>query len=176
MNQLFLFCGLVMLSATATPNSLDNQNASQAILLESAGAGQPGKADCVVCGEVEELDLKTVVFIEEEEDPFELGFDTADYLPEGFDPHKMYVDLKDIPFIEDQDEDELGFDSTERLPAGFDPYAAPADFTSVSYIETEDDFYPDLDTAAWLPEGFDPYVTAGENAVTGATVSGKLSR
>ncbi|MET1259086.1 hypothetical protein ABV409_07080 [Flagellimonas sp. DF-77] len=63
-------------------------------------------------------DLTAVVFTEE---TLELDFDTADFLPEGFDPYANEVPLESIQFIE-EDEVELGFDTAKYLPEGFDPY------------------------------------------------------
>ena len=42
--------------------------------------------------EVEEFDLNSIEFIEEEE-VIELGFDTAEYLPAGFDAYAFYFDV-----------------------------------------------------------------------------------
>jgi len=47
-----------------------------------------------------ELDINTIKYIEEEE-VIDLGFDTADYLPEGFNPYEVYFDLNSVQFIED---------------------------------------------------------------------------
>jgi len=43
-----------------------------------------------------EFDINSIVYIEDEV-KIDLGFDTADYLPENFDPYKSYFDLnKDL--------------------------------------------------------------------------------
>ncbi len=102
-----------------------------------------------------ELDLNEIVFIEEEE-VVDLGFDTRDYLPEGFDANEAYVDLKNIAFIE-EDKIELGFDTAMYLPEGFDAYAAPEGIAGINYMEEEEVIDLGFDTAAYLPEGFDPY-------------------
>jgi hypothetical protein len=112
---------------------------------------------CVTCRESGEINLDDIQYIEDEA-LFDLGFDTADYLPEGFDPYKVYVDLDAIGFIEEEEEDALGFETSAWLPEGFDPYAAPADIASISYLETEEVMSPEVDTKPWLPLGFDPYV------------------
>ncbi|WP_420400800.1 hypothetical protein [Flagellimonas sp.] len=70
---------------------------------------------------VEHFDVNTVEFIEEEIE-LGLGFDTAKYLPENFDPYSGDFSLKAINYIDDCDEIELGFDTSEYLPVGFDPY------------------------------------------------------
>ena len=71
---------------------------------------------------VEELDMSTVMFIGQEEQ-IELGFDTSEYLPEGFNPYDCKIDnIHSINFIEEGENIELGFDTTEYLPAGFNPY------------------------------------------------------
>lgn len=69
---------------------------------------------------VEEFDLKKVVFIEDKKE-IELGFDTTEYLPEGFNAYEGKTSLEAINFIENDDID-LGFDTGDYLPKGFDPY------------------------------------------------------
>ena len=68
-----------------------------------------------------DFDISTVEFIEEEQE-WELGFDTAQYLPENFDPYSGIISVKAINFIEDCEEVELGFETGGYLPLGFDPY------------------------------------------------------
>ena len=46
------------------------------------------------------LSLKEIEFIEEED--MELGFDTEDYLPENFNPKKVYFDLNSISYVEEE--------------------------------------------------------------------------
>ena len=69
----------------------------------------------------EDFDISSVEFIEEEQD-WELGFDTAQYLPENFNPYSGSISVKAINFIEVCDEVELGFETGGYLPLGFDPY------------------------------------------------------
>ncbi|MEX0314025.1 MAG: hypothetical protein AB3N18_07595 [Allomuricauda sp.] len=69
----------------------------------------------------EEFDINKVVFVEEEQD-WELGFDTAPYLPENFDPYSGEFSLKAINYMDECDHIELGFDTSGYLPEGFDPY------------------------------------------------------
>ncbi|TXN38374.1 hypothetical protein FVB32_08785 [Flagellimonas hymeniacidonis] len=69
----------------------------------------------------EEFDINKVIFIEDDQD-WELGFDTAKYLPENFDPYSGAFSLKAINYIDDCDEIDLGFETAGYLPAGFDPY------------------------------------------------------
>ncbi|QCW98872.1 hypothetical protein FGM00_01575 [Aggregatimonas sangjinii] len=102
-----------------------------------------------------ELDLSTIVYIEEEE-VIDLGFDTADYLPEDFDPYKVYFDLNSVTVI--AAEIEIDFDSKENLPANFDAYAYPTDCESFNYIDANDTLVLDFDSTNHLPEGFDPYI------------------
>lgn len=70
---------------------------------------------------VEDFDLNSLVYIEEDQD-WELGFDTAKYLPENFDPYSGAFSLKAINYIDLCDDVELNFDTTGYLPQGFDPY------------------------------------------------------
>ena len=71
---------------------------------------------------VEQFDVNTLVFVEEDNDDLGLGFDTTKYLPENFDPYSGSFSLKAINYMEENDEIELGFDTSGYLPTGFDPY------------------------------------------------------
>ena len=102
-----------------------------------------------------ELDINTIVYIEEEE-VIDLGFDTADYLPEDFDPYKVYFDLHSVTVVEA--EIEIDFNSKTNLPADFDAYAYPTDSTSFNYIDADDTIILDFDSTTDLPEGFNPYI------------------
>jgi hypothetical protein len=159
MKSIFILCGLMMLSTTATPNKQGNPDQSPKYLEPETAATTSLliQNNCVTCGGSADINLDDIQFIEDEAQ-FDLGFDTSDYLPEGFDPYEVYVDLDAISYIEEEDEDALGFETSAWLPEGFDPYAAPADIASISYLETEEVMSPEVDTKNWLPEGFDPYV------------------
>lgn len=101
------------------------------------------------------FDVNSVEYIEEDT-VIDLGFDTADYLPEGFDPYRMYVDFNAITYIEDE-EIELS-DLSEYLPANFDAYAYPKDIMYINYIDENDDLKLDFETKKHLPEGFNAYI------------------
>ncbi len=101
-----------------------------------------------------DLDIASIAYAEEEE--IELGFDTAAYLPENFDPAREYVNLNTIAYLEDTEEESVGINTEAYLPASFDPYAAPANFMDISYME-EEEIRLGFDTNALLPEGFDAY-------------------
>ncbi len=104
---------------------------------------------------IDDLDLNSVVFIEEDAE-VDLGFNTADYLPENFDPYRFYVDLRSIPFIEEEVPFEK--DLSRHLPRNFDPYGHPSNFMAVSYIDPTDNEQLDFDSKKHLPEGFHPYI------------------
>jgi len=104
--------------------------------------------------DVEVFDINSIEYIEEEIE-IDLGFDVADYLPEGFDPYKMYVDLNAIEFIE---EDIKIDDLSKHLPSGFDAYAYPQDVKSINYIDENDAFELNFNPKKHLPEGFNPYI------------------
>ena len=100
------------------------------------------------------FDIDSIVYIEEEPE-IELGFDTADYLPEGFDPYKFYFNMEGVNYIEN---DEINLkDSQTNLPSDFNAYAYPSDVESMNYIDPNDNISLDLDTTTYLPEGFDAY-------------------
>lgn len=91
------------------------------------------------------------------EDPFDLGFNTADYLPEDFDPTVAYVNLNSFELMGMEEEEPV---IGGALPEGFNPYAQPENFMDISYIDLDKEeelIYPEIDTAAWLPEDFDAY-------------------
>ncbi|WP_339715927.1 hypothetical protein [uncultured Kriegella sp.] len=100
------------------------------------------------------FDIDSIVYIEEEPE-IELGFDTSDYLPEGFDPYKFYFNIETVKYIE-SDEIDLK-DSQANLPSDFNAYAYPSDVESINYIDLNDNISLDLDTTTYLPKGFDAY-------------------
>lgn len=102
-----------------------------------------------------ELDINTIEYIEDEE-VIDLGFDTADYLPDGFDPYKIYFDLNSVIVVEA--EIEIDVNSKINLPADFDAYAYPTDSNSFNYIDADDTIILDFDSSKNLPEGFNPYI------------------
>ena len=104
--------------------------------------------------EIEPFDISSIEYIEDEI-IIDLGFDTADYLPENFDPYKMYVDLNAIEYIE---EEIVVDDFSNNLPEGFDAYAYPSDVQSINYIDENDSFSMDFDTKKHLPEDFNAYM------------------
>lgn len=103
--------------------------------------------------------MNSVTYIEEDAD-FELDFDTADYLPEDFDPYTSFVDLDSIIFMEEEVMD--GFVSKEHLPADFNAYASPSDIESINYIDENDVVEMNFDTKRHLPKGFDAYIQYGK--------------
>ncbi|MGB5370538.1 MAG: hypothetical protein WBN18_08915 [Flavobacteriaceae bacterium] len=105
--------------------------------------------------EGEVFDINSIVYIEDDIQ-IDLGFDHFDYLPEGFDPYKMYVDLNAIAFIEE--EPSLKVNSKKHLPEDFDAYAYPKDVKGFNYIDGNDQIDLEFDTQEHLPEDFDPYI------------------
>ncbi|MGB6154139.1 MAG: hypothetical protein WBG48_19300 [Pricia sp.] len=104
--------------------------------------------------EKDERVINSVNYIEDDAD-FELGFDTADYLPEDFNPYKLYVNLDAIVFIED--EADVDVNTKKYLPANFDAYAYPTDVAAINYIDENDTVELEIDTQAHLPKGFNAY-------------------
>ncbi|GAB5476412.1 MAG: hypothetical protein Mars2KO_45110 [Maribacter sp.] len=105
--------------------------------------------------EKEDFDINSITYIQEE-DEIELGFDVADYLPEGFDPYAFYFNLDSVEFIEE--EWSLDFDTAQYLPEGFDAYADPVGIEGINYIDENDAIELDLTTENYLPEGFNAYL------------------
>ena len=106
--------------------------------------------------ECDTLKMADITFVEEEE-KIDLGFDTAQYLPEGFDPYEgMEPNLNDIVFVEESEEIDLGFDTAQYLPEGFNAYKGMVfDIDDIEYIEEEEEINLDFDIQAYLPEGFE---------------------
>ena len=156
MNRLVILYGCVLLSSTAIAE--EQQSTFEASPLQAALATE--EIDTIlVSSSKEEADeaafiLSEIEFIEEED--LELGFDTKDYLPEGFSPYEVYFDLNSVAFVEDHQELDLGFDTSVYLPNGFDPYQDSKAVSSLNFIE-EEDVDLGFDTMNYLPEGFSPY-------------------
>ena len=64
-----------------------------------------------------EFDLDEIEFVEDEAE-IDLGFDTSEYLPEGFNPYENYFDLNSIIFLEE--DVEFNLDTESYLPSDFD--------------------------------------------------------
>lgn len=108
------------------------------------------------------------------ENIYDLGFDTSDYLPEGFDPSQEYVNLEALKYESLETEADI---AGADLPENFDPYAAPSDPMNISYMELEEEenlIFPEVDTANYLPMDFDPYardyITVAEGFQDGVVI------
>ena len=184
MNKLILICGLTLLGSALAQENVKNCTETQTAYVisdvsQDMLAADIETAETIIwsksivigsdtdCNENADLDLNEIVFIEEEPQ-IELGFDTAEYLPEGFDPYNLYVDLKAVEYIDEQEEINLGFKVANYLPTNFDPYADPSDIEGINYIEEEEQIELGFDTAEYLPANFDPY--ASKNGAKEVTV------
>jgi len=98
------------------------------------------------------FDVSSIVYIEDED--FDLGFNTSEYLPEDFDPYKYYFDLNSISYVEDV---YVYIDNEKNLPRHFDVFANPSDFRNVSYIDPMDEIQLEFETEQYLPVDFNPY-------------------
>jgi hypothetical protein len=105
-----------------------------------------------------QFDLSSIEYIEEEN--FDLGFNTSEYLPEDFDPYNHYLDLNAISYVEDI---YVYIDSEKNLPRDFNVYGNPTDFRNVSYIDPMDELQLELETAEYLPADFNPYLRTSES-------------
>lgn len=115
----------------------------------------------------EPFSLDEITFIEIEEE-IDLVFDTADYLPIGFNAYQgMDLEIDLIEFVEFEEEIELGFDTANYLPKGFDAFAgmeldideilADLDLDDILYYVEEEEIELEFDTSKYLPEGFNAY-------------------
>ncbi|MCB0375061.1 MAG: hypothetical protein KDD04_03995 [Sinomicrobium sp.] len=114
------------------------------------------KETALVRAKKEDADLASIVYIEEE-DEVTLGFDTAEYLPRGFDPYAPFFDIHSVTYIEAEEEITLGFDTAAYLPRGFNPHEAFFDIHSITYIEEKEEIVLGFDTKKYLPEGFNAH-------------------
>lgn len=115
-----------------------------------------GKPDCKT--NCEQLPIEDITYIEPTDD-VELGFDTSEYLPKGFDAYKgMDTDVEEIVFIEKEEEIDLGFNTAKYLPIGFDAYSGmEIDLNEVIYIEEEEAIELDFNVLNYLPKNFNAY-------------------
>ena len=115
-----------------------------------------GTPDCKT--NCEPLPIDDITYIEPTED-VELDFDTAQYLPEGFDAYKgMGADVTNILFIENEEEINLGFNTAMYLPIGFDAFTGmEIDLDTIQYIEEEEAFELDFNVQNYLPENFNAF-------------------
>lgn len=166
MNKLIVLCGMVFLGITSTPQSTDPNDVSSKnqitsfVFSEENIDAVPGhfSPENWICTEEKEsttLELASIPYLEIEEE-VDLGFNTAEYLPENFDPQKVYFDLSSVVYHDLSKEEDFIGNLSRHLPEGFDPYASPADFMDISYID-EEDIELGFDTRDYLPVNFDPY-------------------
>lgn len=115
---------------------------------------QPGNSPIILSN----FDVDCVPYIEQAKS-IDLGFDTASYLPEDFDPYSHPEHFMDVSYIEEEQEVVLGFDTKDYLPEDFNPYKEYFDLDSIEYIEEEEAIEFDFDTREYLPADFTPATT-----------------
>ncbi len=99
--------------------------------------------------------LDKIELIEIEEN-IELGFDTAQYLPEGFNAYAGMQTADGLNLIVIEEEIELGFNTKDYLPKGFNPYRGMIfAVEDIVVIEEEEEFILDFNTQKYLPNRFD---------------------
>ncbi|MBT8281244.1 MAG: hypothetical protein KJO16_06670 [Muriicola sp.] len=166
MNKLLILCGMVFLGITSTPQSsfpdeVQLETETNPVILLEENILAPSLVinvagwECSNENELTSLELSAIQYLEDFAE-VDLGFNTADYLPENFDPYKVYFDLASVTYVNVIEEEVDDLDLSSNLPEGFDPYTFPAHFRDVSFIE-EEDISLGFDTKDYLPAGFDPY-------------------
>ena len=112
----------------------------------------------ILQAQTENLNIENVRYIEDFE-TVDLGFDTAAYLPEDFNPYQgMIFELEDIIYVEEEDEIELNFNTSAYLPKNFNAYSSDVlNVEDIMYIELEDEIDLGFDTTEYLPQDFNPY-------------------
>ncbi len=104
--------------------------------------------------EKEKFDINSITYIEDEIE-IDLGFDTADYLPEDFDAHQVYFDLNGVDYIEE--DLAIEWDTKEYLPKEFNAYAYSTDVQSINFIDGSDTIEVGFDTQKYLPLNFNAF-------------------
>ncbi|QBA64937.1 hypothetical protein [Muriicola soli] len=166
MNKLLILCGMVFLGITSTPQSsfpdevqLETETNPVILLDENFVATSlvinVANWECTEETESKTLELSAIPYLEDNEE-LDLGFNTADYLPQNFDPYRAYFDLASVEYVNIIEEEVHDSDLSLNLPEDFNPFAFPAHFMDVSYIE-EEDLSLGFDTEDYLLAGFDPY-------------------
>lgn len=116
----FIFSTLFAVSSTTITNeNLDNHlSECDYLTLEESVLSATLFNDCPT-----DIDWDSIELVELEEE-VEIGFNTKDYLPEGFNPLKGLHDLdwSKIELLELEEEVVLGFDTKTYLPKNFDPF------------------------------------------------------
>ncbi len=100
--------------------------------------------------------VEAVLYIEQEEE-IEFDFDTAAYLPIGFDPYEEGEQLTEEDIDElFEEEIDLGFDPRTYLPKDFDPYQ---DIISDEEVDAlfEEEVNLEFNINNYLPDGFNAY-------------------
>jgi len=95
----------------------------------------------------------TEVAVEEEDEAFD--FDTAAYLPIGFDPYISFEEKYGIEYdvIMEEEDAPFEFDTKKYLPIGFGLSKTLLDSIEEINIEEEDEAF-EFDTKMYLPKGF----------------------
>jgi len=104
-----------------------------------------------------ELDWSSIELFEIEEE-VNLGFNSKDYLPDGFNPLKGLheLDWSTIELFEIEEEVNLGFNSKDYLPEHFNPLKGlhDLDWSTIELFEIEEEVEIDFDTNKYLPKRF----------------------
>ncbi|PIB28520.1 hypothetical protein [Maribacter sp. 4G9] len=109
--------GVLLISAKANPNCVDTNHDPHKAKYNPFAEGLQ------IAMESANLDASEIVVLKIEEE-VDLGFDTSQYLPLGFNAYEgMELDVKDIVVLEAEEEVHLGFDVSKYLPENFDAYA-----------------------------------------------------
>ncbi|AWX44444.1 hypothetical protein HME9304_01445 [Flagellimonas maritima] len=152
MKQLLMIYGCVLIASTAVA---ENQQSVDRFIEVSHNITAKDSKDVETRDGLHELKISEIQFIEEEPVVI-LGFNPEDYLPEDFNPYKIYFDLNSVVYIEDENALQLDFDSAYNLPEGFDAYSEDVSIRSINYVEDEA-LELGFDTKDYLPENFSPH-------------------
>jgi hypothetical protein len=160
MKKVKLLFGIVILSTFIVSftgsDECDNTENNESLLITDLYP--QFEENLILQAQTENVNIEDLIYIEDAE-IVELGFDTATYLPEDFNPYQgMIFELEDIIYVEEEDEIELNFNTSTFLPKNFNAYSSEVvNVEDIMYIESEDEIDLGFDTADYLPKGFNPY-------------------
>ncbi len=109
--------------------------------------------DTIIKKELEMPTIEFTVVAEEADEAFD--FDTAAYLPIGFDPYVSFEEKYGIEYevIMEEEDAPFEFNTKAYLPVGFGLSKTLLDSIVEITVEEEDEAF-DFDTRMYLPKGF----------------------
>jgi hypothetical protein len=165
MKSIITICSMLLITITATPfNTIEDPDSL------SVKCKEVNFEDCTIINLNASKDDKPVniddLYVYEVEEEVYIDFDTAQFLPEGFNPLKGLGDLDwtAIELIELEEEVTIDFDTKKYLPEGFNALKGMGDldWATIELVEIEEEVTIPFDTKQYLPEDFNPIKGIGD--------------